>query len=67
MESESDPQRDYRFTKWMVKNIGLQAIPASAFCHGNKSVMENFIRICFVKREENLQKASDILRKWVSK
>ncbi|XP_055310122.1 kynurenine aminotransferase-like [Sitodiplosis mosellana] len=66
LNSESDPQKDYRFTKWMVKNSGLMAIPATAFCHGNKTEMENFIRICFVKSEKNLQKASDILRKWVS-
>ena len=68
MNSESDPQRDYRVTKWMIKNIGLQAIPPSAFCsEKNKNLMENFIRFCFVRKDENLQKAAEILKNWTSK
>lgn len=68
LSSETDPQRDYRFTKWMIKNIGLQAIPPSAFFNEkNKKLMDNFARYCFVRKEENLQKAADILRNWTSK
>lgn len=68
MNSEPDPQRDYRFTKWMIKNVGLQGIPPSVFfSEGNKSLMENFVRYCFIKKDENLQKAADILKKWVEK
>ncbi|XP_055310075.1 kynurenine aminotransferase-like [Sitodiplosis mosellana] len=68
LSSETDPQRDYRFTKWMIKNIGLQAIPPSAFFNEeNKKLMENFVRFCFVRKDENLQKAADILKNWTSK
>ncbi|XP_072387887.1 kynurenine aminotransferase-like isoform X1 [Diabrotica undecimpunctata] len=65
MNSESDPGRDYRATKWMIKNIGLQGIPPSAF-YGpdHKKLGEPFIRYCFLKKDENLQKAAAILKKW---
>lgn len=63
MSSELDPRKDYRFTKWMCKNLGLLAIPPSAFyCEKNKPLMENFVRFCFVKKDENLQKAAEILK-----
>lgn len=68
MDSESDPQRDYRFTKWMIKNVGIQGIPPTVFYNtANKSLMENYVRYCFFKKDENLQKAADILQQWVSK
>lgn len=68
LSTESDPQRDYRFTKWMIRNVGLQGIPPSVFFNEtNKSLMENFVRYCFFKKDENLQKAADILKNWVSK
>lgn len=67
MNSESDAQRDYRFTKWMIKNVGLQAIPPSAFFNQtNKSLMENFARFCFSKKDETLQIASDLLKTWIA-
>lgn len=65
LASESDKYRDYRFTKWMTKNQGLQGIPPSAFySEGNKKLGENFVRYCFMKKDENLAKAADILQKW---
>lgn len=68
MNSESDAQKDYRFTKWLIKNVGLQGIPPSAFfTETNKSLMENFIRFCFFKKDETLHKAADILKNWISK
>ncbi|XP_056647722.1 kynurenine aminotransferase-like [Diorhabda sublineata] len=65
LNSENDPEKDYRATKWMTKNIGLQGIPPSAF-YGpdNKKLGENYIRYCFIKKDENLQKAAEILKKW---
>jgi len=64
-ESETDPQRDYRFTKWMSKNLRLQGIPPSAFySQENKPLIENYVRYCFFKKDENLQKAADILKNW---
>lgn len=68
MASEPDPQKDYRFTKWVIKNVGLQGIPPSVFfSEPHKTLMEDFVRYCFFKKDENLQKASDILKNWVSK
>ncbi|XP_031632689.1 kynurenine--oxoglutarate transaminase 3-like [Contarinia nasturtii] len=68
LSQEPDAQKDYKFTKWMIKNIGLQAIPPTAFFNAaNKSLMENCVRFCFVRKEENLHKAADILKKWTGK
>lgn len=50
LSEETDQYKDYRFTKWMTKNVGLQGIPPSAF-YGpdNKHLGENFVRYCFIK------------------
>lgn len=65
LSKETDKYRDYRFTKWMTKNLGLQGIPTSAFYNeGNKPLAEDFVRYCFIKKDENLQKAAEILEKW---
>lgn len=67
MNSESDPQKDYRFTKWMAKNVGVLGIPPSAFFNdSHKNLMEKFVRFCFVKREENLEKAADLFKNWIA-
>lgn len=88
LNSESDPYKDYRFTKWMTKNVGLQGIPPTCFySKDNKTLAENFVRYCFIKviinlftkwfimivnvflnsqKDENLQKASQILQKWTA-
>lgn len=66
MNAESDSQKDYRFTKWMAKNVGILGIPPSAFfSDSHKKLMETFVRYCFVKREENLEKAADIFKNWI--
>lgn len=50
LNSETDEYKDYRFTKWMTKNVGLQAIPPTAFYgKANKHLAENFVRYCFIK------------------
>ncbi|KAJ8980217.1 hypothetical protein NQ317_010213 [Molorchus minor] len=65
--SEKDKYKDYRFTKWMTKNVGLQGIPPTAFYSTpNKHLAENLVRYCFIKKDENLQGAAEILRKWKS-
>lgn len=68
LEEETDANKDYRFTKWMTKNVGVQGIPVSAF-YGDehKHLAEDFVRYCFIKKDENLQEASNILMKWKSK
>ena len=65
LSSESDPRLDYRFTKWMTKNLGLQGIPPSAFYGDkNKKLGESYVRYCFFKEDKNLEKAADILKTW---
>lgn len=65
LSTESDKYRDYRFTKWMTKNLGLQGIPPTAFySESNKHLAENFVRYCFMKKDDNLQKACDLLHNW---
>ena len=65
LSSETDAARDYRFTKWLSKNKKLQGIPPSAFfCQDHKSIGENFIRFCFIKHDDSLKKAEEILQTW---
>lgn len=68
LSDETDAQKDYRFTKWITKNIGVHGIPPSAFfSDDHKKIMENFVRFCFFKKDENLQKGAEILEKWANK
>ncbi|XP_012269796.1 kynurenine aminotransferase isoform X2 [Athalia rosae] len=65
LSEEKDPYKDYKFTKWMTKNVGIQGIPPSAFYSSeHKHLGEENVRYCFIKRDENLQEAAEILRKW---
>jgi len=65
LNAEKDKYKDYRFTKWMTKNLGLQGIPTTAFYNEtHKPLSEDFVRYCFIKKDENLKKAADILLKW---
>lgn len=50
LNEETDEYKDYRFTKWMTKNVGLQGIPPSAF-YGPKHrrLGEDYVRYCFIK------------------
>lgn len=65
LSKETDARKDYRFTKWMTKTVGLQGIPPSAFySEPNKHLGEDFVRYCFFKKDENLQKAETILNNW---
>jgi len=65
LTSESDTQRDYRFVKWLTKNRGLQGIPPSAFfCQEHKHIGEDYIRFCFIKHQDSLDKAKQILTNW---
>lgn len=65
LSSESDEQKDYRFVKWLTKNKKLQGIPPSAFfSKEHKHIGESYIRFCFIKNDESLKKAKDILTAW---
>lgn len=68
LTTETDEQKDYRFTKWMIKNVGVQGIPPSVFYSAeHKELIEDYVRYCFFKKDENLQKAEQILKNWVNK
>jgi len=65
LSSEQDEQKDYRFVKWLSKNRKLQGIPPSAFfSKPHKYIGEDYIRFCFIKHDESLKKAEEILTKW---
>ncbi|XP_073987645.1 kynurenine aminotransferase isoform X1 [Rhodnius prolixus] len=67
LEEEADKYKDYKFAKWMSKNKKIQGIPPSAFySEEHKNLGEDYIRYCFIKKDENLEKAEQILKAWVS-
>ena len=49
LNEEKDKYKDYKFTKWMTKNVGLQGIPPSAFySEPHKELGEDFVRCCLI-------------------
>lgn len=61
--SEAVGTKDYRFVKWMTKNRKLQGIPPSAFySEANAHLVQNFVRYCFIKKDETLDEAEKIFR-----
>lgn len=52
---------EINFCKWLTNEIGVAAIPLSAFYQN--SVNHSVIRFCFAKKEETLKKAIDRLKK----
>jgi kynurenine--oxoglutarate transaminase/cysteine-S-conjugate beta-lyase/glutamine--phenylpyruvate transaminase len=55
LSEEKDKYKDHRFTKWMTKNVGVQAIPINPFySKDHKHLGENFVRFCFVKVRNTL-------------
>lgn len=50
LSTETDKYKDFKFTKWMTKNVGVQGIPPSAFySKEHKYLGEDYIRLCFIK------------------
>lgn len=65
LSGEPDQWKDYKFTKYMTKNVKLQGIPPTAFySEEHKPLAENYVRYCFFKKDETLDEAANILRKW---
>lgn len=57
--------KDRLFTEWLVKNHGIQGIPATIFYNTSHKVLgEDYIRFCFLKNDESLQKAANIFSDW---
>lgn len=54
---------DYGFVRWLCKEKRLASIPPSAFYSPeNRNGHDNFIRLCFFKKEETLENAITILK-----
>ena len=51
---------DATFTRWLIEEHGVAAIPVSAFYESGKD--ERVIRLCFAKTEETLREAGAALR-----
>lgn len=61
---EETGTKDYRFVKYMSKKKGLQGIPPTAFYSvDHKPLGENFVRYCFMKKDETLDEAEKIIKK----
>uniref|UniRef100_A0A914I2Y9 Aminotransferase class I/classII domain-containing protein n=1 Tax=Globodera rostochiensis TaxID=31243 RepID=A0A914I2Y9_GLORO len=59
----SDDPLDFEFCRWLCREKKLAAIPPSAFYSPeNRKGNDHFIRLCFFKKDETLEKAIDILR-----
>lgn len=65
LSAEPDSAKDYKFSKWMTKNVKLLGIPPSAFySKEHKTLAEDYIRFCFFKQEKTLENADNILTTW---
>ncbi|XP_071947856.1 kynurenine--oxoglutarate transaminase 3-like isoform X2 [Antedon mediterranea] len=55
--------RDYKFVRWLTKNVGVATIPPSAFfSDDHKYIGEKYIRICIIKEESTLEKGLELLK-----
>ncbi|XP_069106085.1 kynurenine--oxoglutarate transaminase 3-like [Argopecten irradians] len=61
----SEEALDYRFAKWAVTEKKLCVLPMSIFySEAHRHLCEKYVRICFVKTDETLEKAKEILDEW---
>jgi aspartate/methionine/tyrosine aminotransferase len=65
MNSSDKSSRDYQFCRWLVREIGVAAIPPTAFYHSEKSkkIAEGLARFCFCKKDETIEEAGERLQK----
>jgi methionine aminotransferase len=59
--SRLSDMNDVAFTQWLIKEIGVAAVPLSSFYH--QAPDSRIIRFCFAKKEETLFAAGERLRK----
>lgn len=67
LEDGSEDSTNFKFAKWMVKQLKISAIPPTAFYKENTEIASKMIRFCFFKTEGGLQKAKEIFRRFRSK
>lgn len=61
--SEVEPN-DYSICRWLTKEIGVTAIPPSAFYDApNRHLASKWIRICFCKDDQTIDMAIERLQK----
>lgn len=58
--SKFKKESDTAFCKWLIKNIGLAAVPGSSFFRED---INNYIRFHFAKKDETLSAAGERLKK----
>ncbi|CAL8099639.1 unnamed protein product [Calicophoron daubneyi] len=66
-EIDDDPKvaYDIRFNNWMMEKKGIAAIPVSVFySQENRYLGSNYLRFCFFKTKETLDKFYNALGKW---
>ena len=56
-------ESDIEFTKHLVENVGVAVVPGSSFFRPGSAVGRKFVRFCFSRREETLNKARLALSK----
>jgi aminotransferase len=57
---------DVEFTKFLIREIGVAVVPGSSFFY-DKSLGKNLVRVCFCKKDETLQAATERLEKLKAK
>jgi aminotransferase len=53
---------DVEFTKHLIRNIGVAAVPGSSFYH-DPALGKDLVRFCFCKKDETLDAAAERLLK----
>ncbi|KAF9795579.1 hypothetical protein SFRURICE_004951 [Spodoptera frugiperda] len=65
LSQEPDKYKDYKFTKKFAKECGVLAIPPTAFYSAeHKHLGEDYVRFCFIKKDENLSLAGQLMSQW---
>lgn len=56
---------DFKFARWLVKTKKMAAIPPTAFYSSDHACLgENYIRFCFIKKNESIEAAAKIFKEW---
>eukprot|EP00405_Crypthecodinium_cohnii_P037886 CAMPEP_0206544856 /NCGR_PEP_ID=MMETSP0325_2-20121206/11793_1 /ASSEMBLY_ACC=CAM_ASM_000347 /TAXON_ID=2866 /ORGANISM="Crypthecodinium cohnii, Strain Seligo" /LENGTH=408 /DNA_ID=CAMNT_0054043737 /DNA_START=14 /DNA_END=1237 /DNA_ORIENTATION=- len=61
--TDEDIAKDWHFCRWMTRDLGVTAIPTTAFCRKeSRHMYEKYIRFAFCKSEENITEAGKRLQ-----
>ena len=64
--SNLDPGDDLSFTKRLIEEVGVAAIPPSVFYKADPEEGQSLVRFAFCKRDETLEAAAERLKRLVS-